>query len=342
MRQAVMTKPGAVEIVETMTPEPGPGQIQINIKRIGICGSDIHVWHGEHPFTSYPVVQGHEYCGVVSKIGPDVTGITEGQLVTALPQEVCGECVPCRRGNWHVCDELKVRGFQAPGCAQDYFVTETDKVIALPETFSLEQGAFIEPVAVASHSTGRAGDLDGANVAVMGAGTIGNFVAQMARAKGARVLIGDVSDTRLAVARDCDLKNVFNPEQERLSDAVERVFGADGVDVIFDCAGVQASLDAAVSSVNKGGTVLVVAVFGEKPRVDMAVVCESELNVIGTMMYHHDDYHQAVKRLAAGEIITAPLDSKHFPFEEFQSAYEFIDRQGAESMKVFIDLEGSG
>ena len=116
-----MTAPGVVKIVEAAVPEPGSNQIQINIKRIGICGSDVHVWHGAHPFTSYPVIQGHEYCGIVSKIGADVTDICVGQLVTALPQEVCGKCVPCRRGNWHVCDKLKVRGFQAPGCAQDYF-----------------------------------------------------------------------------------------------------------------------------------------------------------------------------------------------------------------------------
>jgi len=339
MRQAIMTAPGAVEVVETSVPEPGPGQIQINVKRIGVCGSDIHVWHGEHPFTSYPVVQGHEYCGTVSKVAADVDGISEGQLVTALPQEVCGKCVPCQRGNWHVCDELRVRGFQAPGCAQDYFVTELDKVVVLPDSFSLEQGAFIEPLAVASHSTGRAGVLEGANAAVLGAGPIGNFVAQTARAKGARVLIGDVSEFRLKVARQCGLEDAFNPDEEDLSDAVDRAFGTDGIDVVFDCAGVQSSLDSAVATVNKGGTVLIVAVFGEKPRVDMAVVCESELNVVGTMMYHHDDYHQAVARLAAGELITAPLDSMHFRFEQYQDAYEFIDRQGAESMKVFIDLD---
>ena len=221
MRQAVMTKPGNVEIVSTVIPQPGPGQVQINIKRIGVCGSDIHVWHGEHPFTSYPVVQGHEYCGEVSEIGPGVTGITKGQLVTALPQETCGKCIPCQRGNWHVCDELKVRGFQAPGCAQDYFVTEVDKLIALPDSFTLEQGAFIEPLAVASHSTSRAGNLDGVNVAVMGAGTIGNFVAQTARAKGAKTMIADVSDYRLQVARECGLNNSFNPREEELSAAVK-------------------------------------------------------------------------------------------------------------------------
>jgi len=338
MRQAIMVAPGTVEIVEAAVPDPGPGQIQINVKRIGVCGSDIHVWHGKHPFTSYPVVQGHEYCGVVSKVGFDVDDITEGQLVTALPQEVCGKCVPCQRGNWHVCDELKVRGFQAPGCAQDYFITEADKVVILPDSFSFEQGAFIEPLAVASHSTGRAGDLTGTHVAVIGAGPIGNFVAQTARAKGARVLLGDVSPFRLEVGRECGIPELFNPAEEELATAVKRVFGAQGVDVVFDCAGVQSSLDSAVATVNKGGTVLIVAVFGEKPSIDMAVLCESELNVVGTMMYHHGDYHEAVERLAAGELITAPLDSMHFPFDQYQDAYHFIDEQGAQSMKVFIDL----
>ena len=339
MRQAVMTAPGVVKIIEAAVPEPGSKQVQINVKRIGICGSDVHVWHGAHPFTSYPVIQGHEYCGIVSKIGADVTDICVGQLVTALPQEVCGKCMPCRRGNWHVCDNLKVRGFQAPGCAQDYFVTETDKVIVLPESFTLEQGAFIEPLAVASHSMTRAGLSRDANVAVMGAGTIGNFVGQIAQAKGAKVLIGDVSETRLGIAQACGLAHVFNPEVDHLSSAVESVFGSKGVDIVFDCAGVQISLDAAISSVNKGGTVLVVAVFGQRPRVDMAVVCESELNVIGTMMYHHNDYWQAVESLLAGDIKTAPLESEHFTLEEFQTAYEFIDQRASESMKVFIDLD---
>ncbi|MDG1306722.1 MAG: alcohol dehydrogenase catalytic domain-containing protein [Porticoccaceae bacterium] len=339
MRQAVMTAPGVVKIVEAEVPEPNSNQVQINVKRIGICGSDVHVWHGAHPFTSYPVIQGHEYCGIVSKIGADVTDICVGQLVTALPQEVCGECVPCRRGNWHLCDNLKVRGFQAPGCAQDYFVTEIDKVIVLPESFTLEQGAFIEPLAVASHSTSRAGLLRGANIAVIGAGTIGNFVGQMAQAKGAKVLIGDVSETRLGVARACGLEHVFNPEVDHLSKAADSVFGSEGLDIVFDCAGAQLSLDAAISSVNKGGTVLIVAVFDQKPQVDMAVVCESELNIIGTMMYHHNDYQQAVESLVAGDVKTTPLESEHFTLEEFQSAYEFIDQRASESMKVFIDLD---
>ena len=146
MRQATMTAPGTIEFDEVPAPPAAPGTVRLRVQRIGVCGSDVHVYHGKHPFTPYPVVQGHEFSAVVEAVGSGVTGIAVGDRVTATPQEVCGSCRPCLRGDYHICDSLKVRGFQAPGCAQDLFVTEADKVVPLPSTFSFEQGAFVEPV----------------------------------------------------------------------------------------------------------------------------------------------------------------------------------------------------
>ena len=117
----------------------------LRIQRIGVCGSDIHVFHGKHPYTSYPVVQGHEFSALVEAVGPGVAGIAPGDKVTAMPQVVCGRCPPCRRGDYHICDRLKVQGFQAPGCAQELWVTAADKIVPLPDGFSFEQGALVEP-----------------------------------------------------------------------------------------------------------------------------------------------------------------------------------------------------
>ncbi|MCF7955894.1 MAG: alcohol dehydrogenase catalytic domain-containing protein, partial [Phycisphaerae bacterium] len=122
MRQAVMPAPGKIEFGDAKVPVAGKGQVQIEVKRIGVCGSDIHVFHGKHPFVSYPLIQGHEFSGVISAIGAGVEGVSIGDKVTATPQEVCGVCAPCKRGQYNACEELKVRGFQALGCAQDYFV----------------------------------------------------------------------------------------------------------------------------------------------------------------------------------------------------------------------------
>jgi L-iditol 2-dehydrogenase len=106
MKQAIMTKPGTIEFRDVPKPRPGRGQVLIRVRRIGICGSDVHVNHGKHPFTPYPVVQGHEFSGVVEELGRGVTGLKTGTPVTATPQEVCGRCAPCRRGDYHICDVL--------------------------------------------------------------------------------------------------------------------------------------------------------------------------------------------------------------------------------------------
>ncbi len=339
MRQAVMTAPGEIAFRDVEVPLPGKGQVQIRVQRIGVCGSDIHVFHGKHPFVTYPLIQGHEYAGLIEAIGEGVEGVAIGDKVTATPQEVCGVCSPCRRGQYNACEELKVRGFQAPGSAQDLFVTEAEKLVKLPADFEPEQGAFVEPVAVAAHSTGRAGDLTGRNVVVAGAGTIGNFVAQACKSRGAaKVLITDVSDFRLEVAQQVGIAATCNVIKEPLADAVKRVFGDDGFDVAVEVAGVEASLSTLVELIGKGGTLLIVGVYGEKPQVDMSVICEHELDVKGSMMYRHEDWVQAVEWIASGDVQTEPLVSKHFSFDDYPAAYAFIEAEGERSMKVMIDL----
>ena len=338
MKQAVMIRPGEIEFRDAPVPALGKGQALIRVRRIGVCGSDVHVHHGKHPFTPYPVVQGHEFSGVIEKVGKGVRRLRAGMLVTATPQEFCGTCRPCRRGDYHICDRLKVRGFQAPGCAQEWFVTEADKIVPLPATFTFEQGALVEPVAVGVHSVARAGKLKGRNVAVLGAGPIGNFVGQVARAQGAKVLITDVSDFRLGIAVRCGLKAVSNANAESLAEASRRVFGKSGFETAFECAGVESTLAAAIETIQKGGTIVVVGVFGEHPRVNVGFVQDRELALVGTLMYQYRDFLKAVGLMKAGRVVTAPLDSRHFAFADYSEAYAFVDARADKSMKVFIDL----
>lgn len=122
MLQQVMTAPGVIEFREVEIPEITDDQVLIKIMKIGICGSDIHVYHGKHPFTSYPVTQGHEVSGMIVKLGKNVTGFTYGQKVTIQPQVFCGKCYPCRHGKYNLCEELKVMGFQTTGTASHYIL----------------------------------------------------------------------------------------------------------------------------------------------------------------------------------------------------------------------------
>ncbi len=152
MIQQVMTAPKTIEYRNVPVPEPGENQVLVKVMKLGVCGSDIHVYHGTHPFTSYPVTQGHEMSAKVVTCGTGVTGFTEGQKVTIEPQVYCGACYPCLHGKYNLCEELKVMGFQTTGAASEYFVADASKVTPLPDHMTFNEGAMIEPLAVTVHA----------------------------------------------------------------------------------------------------------------------------------------------------------------------------------------------
>jgi len=218
-------------------------------------------------------------------------------------------------------------------------VTVKQRFVALPQNLTLDQGAMVEPFAVGAHSTARAGALNDKNVVVFGAGMIGNVVAQFCLARGAKnLLITDISDYRLKIAQQCGIKNTSNASEEKLEKAIKRVFGNEGFQIALEAAGAEPALTAAVDNIEKGGRIVVLGVFASPPKVNMANICEHEISVVGSMMYKHEDYLEAANMIAADKVITDPLVTKHFPFEQYSDAYKFIDTQGDQTMKVMIDL----
>ena len=342
MRQAILVEPKHIEFKEVAEPKAADltaHQVLVNIKRIGICGSEIHSYHGLHPATFYPVVQGHEYSGVVMAVGSEVTVCKPGDHITARPQLVCGKCNPCKRGQYNVCEHLRVQAFQADGAAQDFFVVDDDRVAKLPEGMSLDYGAMIEPSAVGAHASNRT-DVEGKNVVVSGAGTIGNLIAQFCIARGAKnVLITDVSDLRLAKARECGIKHTLNITKKTLKEAAQELFGEEGYQVGFEVAGVEVSIRSLMETIEKGSDIVVVAVFAKDPALSMFYLGEHELRLIGSMMYRHEDYLTAIDYVNKGIVNLKPLVSNRFAFEEYDDAYKFIDTHRETSMKVLIDFE---
>lgn len=342
MRQAILVEPKHIEFKEVAEPKAADltaHQVLVNIKRIGICGSEIHSYHGLHPATFYPVVQGHEYSGVVMAVGSEVTVCKPGDHITARPQLVCGKCNPCKRGQYNVCEHLRVQAFQADGAAQDFFVVDDDRVAKLPEGMSLDYGAMIEPSAVGAHASNRT-DVKGKNVVVSGAGTIGNLIAQFCIARGAKnVLITDVSDLRLAKARECGIKHTLNITKKTLKEAAQELFGEEGYQVGFEVAGVEVSIRSLMETIEKGSDIVVVAVFAKDPALSMFYLGEHELRLIGSMMYRHEDYLTAIDYVNKGIVNIKPLVSNRFAFEEYDDAYKFIDTHRETSMKVLIDFE---
>lgn len=340
MLQQVMTAPGEIMFREVPTPEPKKGEVLIKIMKIGVCGSDIHVYHGEHPFTKYPVTQGHEVSGEIAAVGEGVEGFAPGQKVTIQPQVVCGKCYPCRHGKYNLCEELKVMGFQTTGVASHYFAVDASKVTALPEDLSFDEGAMIEPLAVAVHGVRQAGDVNGLKIAVLGAGPIGILVAQTAKGMGAEsVMITDVSDVRLAKAKECKVDFCVNTKNKDFGEAMVENFGPDKADIIYDCAGNNITMGQAIKYARKGSTIILVAVFAGDAKVDLAVLNDHELDLNTTMMYRNEDYIDAIRLVNEKKVVLAPLISKHFAFQDYLKAYQYIDANRESTMKVIINVQ---
>ena len=338
MKQQVMIKPGEITFQEVPVPPMGPNQLTLKMEKIGVCGSDIHVWHGKHPYTSYPVTQGHEVSARVVKVGAEVTGFAEGDLVTVMPQVVCGHCYPCTHGMYNDCNDLKVMGFQTTGMASEYFVVDAAWTLKLPSGMDPSEATLLEPLACGVHAARRFGNPTGKKCVVMGGGTIGNLVGQSLKAMGAeKVLLSEISACRLQKAKDVGLVTV-NPLEKPLRDAIFDEFGPDGADVIFECIGNGRTLNEAVEIARKGSTVIVMGVVADPYPINMGFVQDHELSLIGTAMYRKEDWLEAIELVSAGKIRLDALITHHIPFDDYEKAYRLIDQEKDKAMKVIIDL----
>ncbi len=340
MIQQVMTKPHEISFHEISVPEINKDQVLVKIKKIGVCGSDIHVHHGLHPYVTYPLTQGHEVSGQIVKVSDNITDLKVGQKVTIEPQIYCGHCHPCTHGKYNLCESLKVIGFQATGTASEYFAVDASKVTVLPDDFTYNEGSMIEPLAVTVHACRRAGDVKGLKVAVLGAGPIGILLVQTLKAFGAKeVLVTDVSDFRLELAKKCGADYICNTKEADFSKYLVECFGEEKADVIYDCAGNDITMNQAIQNARKGSKIVLVAVYAGMANVDLAKLNDSELELNSSMMYRHEDYLDAIRIVKEGKVQLKPLMTKHFSFSDYQKAYEYIDNNRETTMKVIIDVD---
>ena len=333
--QANLVSPKQFVLENVDKPVPNQDEVLISVKWAGICGSDVHAYYGKHPFISCPIVPGHEFVGIVEQVG-DGTKDLLGKRVTVLPSLVCGECYNCRTGRFNICDTLRVIGCQAPGAFAEYTIVPKDKVFVLPDAISWAQGVLVEPHAVAVHAVRMAGNIAGKNVVVMGAGTIGLMVISTLKAYGAgNIVVTDFNEERLALARDFGADTTLNPGTTSLREYVEQE--QHKVDIIFECVGVQATVNEGIELVSKGGDVLIVGVFEEDVMVKMGLVQDKEIRVQGTLMYDKEDYYEALRLIAMLPEVTKIITNR-FSLNDVAKAYEHIEQQPESVVKVLLEI----
>ena len=254
---------------ESVAVEPGAGQVQIRVAYCGICGTDLHLFHGAmaHRLT-LPHVMGHEMSGAITALGSDVTGWRVGERVTVRPLDPCGHCPACLAGHSHICHNLKFIGIDTPGALQGMWTVPAHTLHRLPEQLGLREGAMVEPMAVACHDVRMSELKDDEFAAVIGGGPIGILVALVAQTRGARVVMAEVNPFRIQLARDLGIDAV-NPLETDLPALVNQRTGGAGADVVFEVSGSQAGADTMTKLPRTRGRIVVVAIYGEAPKVDL-------------------------------------------------------------------------
>ncbi|MDR3295614.1 MAG: alcohol dehydrogenase catalytic domain-containing protein [Clostridiales Family XIII bacterium] len=336
MKKVVLVKPGEVRVEEAAVPEPRKGEILLKVHNIGICGSDIHIFQGLLPFVRFPVVQGHEMSGEVADPNGSAR-LKKGDRVVIIPRTLCRECEDCKSGRDNWCKDLKILGVHTDGVAAEYVSVPEYLALKIPDAIPYDVAAMIEPLAVTVHACNVAGDLAGKNVLVVGAGVIGNLAAQAAKAKGARVMIAGRTQYRLDYAKAAGIDFCVNDQKEDLGEALKREFGG-GADVVFECIGVETSVNESFLRCRKGGIVIIAGIFGELQRVDMFTLQDKELIVIGTMLYLKSDFEESIALALEGKVSLPPLITGSFPLERFQDAYAHIADKANQVMKVMIKV----
>lgn len=314
--QVWITAPGEVSVRRVPGPTAKAGEVVIETAFAGICGSDLHTFKRGHPWLGYPIAPGHEASGVVASIGDGVEGLQPGERVYLQPAVSCGHCFYCDRGKPNLCDHLIGVGSHVGGAFCDRFAVPAAAVRPIPPDLSLAAAAMIEPFATVAHAIRLAGGVDGATVAVLGAGSIGQAVLLSVLASGARaaVITDPVADKR---DRGVSLGAIagIDPGQPGLREVVsEHLDGRP--DITFDCVASALTLRSAVDLAVKGGSVLVVGVGHGPVEFEIETLQDQEVCVIGSAMYHPADFDRAeelVRTVRGEQLVTAVLPIDEAP-----------------------------
>lgn len=316
---------------------PGPGEVRLTVNYVGICGTDMHIYHGVMDNrVAPPQIIGHEMSGTVAEIGENVENVAIGDKVVVRPLDYCLNCPACDAGHSHICQNLKFMGIDTPGAFQNSWTVKARTLHKLPSNVSLKMGALIEPLAVACHDVARARVASGENVVVIGGGPIGQLVALVAQAKGANVMISEVNDTRRQFAHQYGIKTL-DPVNEDPVTKVNEWTNNKGADVVFEVSGVQPAVDVMTNIASVRGRICMVAIHSQKPNVDLFSFFWKELELIGARVYEHDDFEQAIALLANNKLDLKPFISSVSQLNNIGDAFAAMDGNPS-GMKALVSL----
>ncbi|MFY1699107.1 zinc-dependent alcohol dehydrogenase [Solwaraspora sp. WMMA2101] len=338
MKAVVYRTAGNLAVEDRAGRPPGDGELTIAVAYTGICGTDLHIYHGGMDArVGVPAVLGHEMSGRVAAVGAGVAGWTVGQAVTVMPTRSCGRCVACRRGRSHVCHAMDFLGIDSPGAMQSSWTVPAELVLPLPEGVPLDHAALVEPLAVAVHDVRRASVAATDHVVVVGGGPVGVLIAAVAKQRGAPVLLVEPDPFRRGVAGRIGIETIDPQTVDPVAAVTEWTVGA-GADVAFEVSGSAPGVATAVDVLTTHGRLVLVAIHTQPRAVDLHRFFWRELELRGARLYQRDDMLEAIRLVASGAVPVGALISRTVPVDAVTDAFDALDRR-AGVLKVLIDWQ---
>lgn len=322
---------------ETELPALLPGEVRLKMAYVGVCGTDIHIYHGKMDArVKPPQIIGHEVSGVIAEVGKDVTDWKVGDPVTVRPLYP-GTEVPSDNGFRHIGKNLKFIGIDTPGGMQEYWNVPAFTLHKLPDKLSLKIGALIEPLAVACHDIRLSNLKAGENVVVLGGGPIGLLIAMVARSKGARVLVSEVNESRLGFIRSLGFETV-NPLTMDLIANVDHFTDHALADIVFEVSGAQPAVSVMTQLCRIRGRIVMVAIHPEPRQVDLFQFFWKEIQLLGARVYEPEDFDEAIQLASSGNLPLKELITETAPLSEALRVFQTIDQNPA-GMKYILDCQ---
>ena len=341
MRAVVIDAPGSIRVDNVPDPTPRPDEVLVRVGACGICGTDLHIIDGESPLARYPVIPGHEFAGEVVALGYDIAqsngngeaNITVGSRVAIDPNLYCGHCDFCRTGHENLCLNYAALGVTTNGAIAQCVAVPMASAYLLPNSMSLREGALIEPVSCAVHGMHSLNPRSGDTFLIVGAGTMGLLLLQLALRGGAsRVAMVDVNMQRLASAEELGATRTYNDIERALKDEPL------GFNCVIDATGVPAVIENAFMAVKRGGKFMVFGVASNEARISLSPfrIYNDEITIVGSMAILFS-FQAALDLISSGVINTQAMLTEALPLQDFSRALEMVRKGQGVKTQILPD-----
>lgn len=335
MKAIEITEPGKIKIIEKEKPVPGAGEALLKVRYGGICGADVASYTGNQPFTTYPRIPGHEFSAEIVSLPDNAGDFKVGEIITCNPYFNCGKCYACKRGLVNACHDNRTMGVQRDGAFQEYITMPVERLIH-GRGLSAAQLALIEPFSISCHALSRAEVKAGDRLLIMGAGPIGLFALMRARTMGARVLIADMLESRLALAKEYGAERTVNVKTEDLHAACAAFTEDCGFDVCVEACGAPETFLNCISEAAHGANIILIGNGKRETSFVHSVLLKKELNVFGSRNAFTKDFETLIGLVAEGKADVMRMVSGVYDMENAAEAFERLKHNDGTLAKLLI------